>query len=256
MSAGGQQGGGRGRSAIALTDDQKSRLADALGRATGKQVEVKVIVDPSIKGGVVAQVGDTVIDGSIRRRLDQLQTPSSPTLPGPRRSDDNPLHGTRRNGTWPSSPSTPTTSPRRSQEPRGLQARPGRRAGRPRARGRRRHRHRGGLPDCAVNEMLEFEDGTIGLALNLDEDSIGAVVLGEVGDIEEGQVVKATGEILSVPCGDGLLGRVVNTLGEPIDGKGPLSNVGPAAWRSRRPASWAASPCTSRCRPASRPSTP
>ncbi len=83
----------------------------------------------------------------------------------------------------------------------------------------------GGLPDCAVNEMLEFENGTIGLALNLDEDSIGAVVLGEVGSIEEGQVVRATGEILSVPCGDGLLGRVVNTLGEPVDGKGPLSNV-------------------------------
>lgn len=61
------------RSAIALTDDQKSRLADALGKATGKQVEVKVIVDPSIQGGIVTQVGDTVIDGSIRRRLDQLR---------------------------------------------------------------------------------------------------------------------------------------------------------------------------------------
>ncbi len=61
------------RSAIALSDDQKSRLADALGQATGKQVELKVIVDPSIKGGVVAQVGDTVIDGSIRRRLEQLR---------------------------------------------------------------------------------------------------------------------------------------------------------------------------------------
>ncbi len=82
-----------------------------------------------------------------------------------------------------------------------------------------------GLPDAAVNEMLEFEDGTFGLALNLDEDSIGAVVLGEVDDIEEGQTVRATGQILSVPVGDGLLGRVVNTLGEPIDGKGPLTNV-------------------------------
>ena len=61
------------RSAISLTDDQKSRLADALGKATGKQVEVKVIVDPSIKGGIVARVGDTVIDGSIRRRLEQLR---------------------------------------------------------------------------------------------------------------------------------------------------------------------------------------
>jgi F-type H+-transporting ATPase subunit delta len=61
------------RSAIPLTDDQKSRLADALGKATGKQIEVKVIVDPSIKGGLVAQVGDTVIDGSVRRRLEQLK---------------------------------------------------------------------------------------------------------------------------------------------------------------------------------------
>jgi len=61
------------RSAIALTEDQRSRLADALGRATGKVVEVKVILDPSIKGGLVAQVGDTVIDGSVRRRLEQLR---------------------------------------------------------------------------------------------------------------------------------------------------------------------------------------
>ncbi len=79
-----------------------------------------------------------------------------------------------------------------------------------------------GLPDCAVNELLEFEDGTIGLALNLEEASIGVVVLGEGFHIEEGQTVKATGRILSVPVGDGVLGRVVNALGEPIDGKGPL----------------------------------
>jgi F-type H+-transporting ATPase subunit delta len=62
------------RSAVALTDDQRTRLAAALGKATGKQVEVKVILDPSVLGGVVAQVGDTVIDGSVRSRLDQLKT--------------------------------------------------------------------------------------------------------------------------------------------------------------------------------------
>ena len=82
-----------------------------------------------------------------------------------------------------------------------------------------------GLPDAAVNELLQFESGTMGLALNLDENSIGAVVLGEVDDIEEGQTVRATGDILSLPVGDGLLGRVVNALGEPIDGKGPLTNT-------------------------------
>ena len=79
-----------------------------------------------------------------------------------------------------------------------------------------------GLPNASVNEILEFDSGDVGLALNLDEDSIGAVVLGNVENIEEGQNVKATGRILSVPVGDGVLGRVVNALGEPIDGKGPL----------------------------------
>jgi len=61
------------RSAIDLNDDQRKRLAEALGQATGKQVEVKVVVDPSVLGGIVAQVGDTVIDGSVRSRLDQLK---------------------------------------------------------------------------------------------------------------------------------------------------------------------------------------
>ncbi len=82
-----------------------------------------------------------------------------------------------------------------------------------------------GLPDAAVNEMLEFDNGAVGLALNLDEESIGAVLLGSTNGIEEGQPVKATGNILSVPVGDGVLGRVVDALGEPIDGKGPLSGT-------------------------------
>ena len=82
-----------------------------------------------------------------------------------------------------------------------------------------------GLPGAAVNELLEFEDGTLGLALNLDEDTIGAVVLGEVDTIEEEQTVKATGRIQTVPVGDALLGRVVNALGEPLDGKGPINTT-------------------------------
>jgi F-type H+-transporting ATPase subunit alpha len=82
-----------------------------------------------------------------------------------------------------------------------------------------------GLPDAAVNELLEFEDGSVGLALNLDETSIGAVVLGNVDKIEEGQTVKATGRILSMPVGDGMLGRVVNALGRPIDGHGDLTGT-------------------------------
>jgi F-type H+/Na+-transporting ATPase subunit alpha len=92
-----------------------------------------------------------------------------------------------------------------------------------------------GLPDCAVNELLEFEGGTVGLALNLDEDSIGSVVLGEASGIEEGQTVKATGRILSVPVGDGVLGRVLNALGEPIDGKGALVGTQPRRMEIQAP---------------------
>src|SRR5258708_18410449 len=80
-----------------------------------------------------------------------------------------------------------------------------------------------GLPNASVNELLEFEGGTVGLALNLDEDTIGAGILGDAKHMEEGQSVKATGRILSMPVGDALLGRVVNALGAPIDGKGPLN---------------------------------
>ncbi len=79
-----------------------------------------------------------------------------------------------------------------------------------------------GLPGVMANEMLEFPGGIVGLAMNLDEDEIGCVILGEAAHIEEGNPVKQTGRILSVGVGDGLLGRVVNALGEPIDGKGPI----------------------------------
>jgi F-type H+/Na+-transporting ATPase subunit alpha len=82
-----------------------------------------------------------------------------------------------------------------------------------------------GLPSAAVNELLEFEGGTYGLALNLDEESIGAVILGDVGHIEEGQPVRASGRILEVPVGDAMIGRVVNALGEPIDGRGPITGA-------------------------------
>src|SRR5436190_5629008 len=80
-----------------------------------------------------------------------------------------------------------------------------------------------GLPNTSVNELLEFEGGTLGLALNLDEESIGAVILGPIEHIEEGQPVRSTGRILQIPAGDALLGRVVNPLGEPIDGRGPIN---------------------------------
>jgi F-type H+-transporting ATPase subunit alpha len=79
-----------------------------------------------------------------------------------------------------------------------------------------------GLPRAMANELLEFPGGTLGVAFNLDEDEIGCIILGESSHIEEGDPVKQTGRVLSVPVGDGYLGRVVDALGRPIDGKGPI----------------------------------
>jgi len=85
--------------------------------------------------------------------------------------------------------------------------------------------HVEGLPSAVANELLEFEDGTRGLALNLDVREIGVVILGEFSKIDEGQRVRRTGEVLSVPVGDGFLGRVVDPLGSPLDGKGPIEGT-------------------------------
>jgi F-type H+/Na+-transporting ATPase subunit alpha len=92
-----------------------------------------------------------------------------------------------------------------------------------------------GLPGAMANELLRFEDGTLGLALNLDVREIGVVVLGEFTGIEEGQEVRRTGEVLSVPVGDGYLGRVVDPLGQPIDGLGELATEGRRALELQAP---------------------
>jgi F-type H+-transporting ATPase subunit alpha len=83
-----------------------------------------------------------------------------------------------------------------------------------------------GLSDVMQGEMLEFPGNTFGLALNLERDSVGAVILGEYEHITEGDIVKCTGRILEVPVGEELMGRVVNSLGQPIDGKGPINTKG------------------------------
>ncbi|MBL8059709.1 MAG: F0F1 ATP synthase subunit alpha [Chthonomonas sp.] len=81
-----------------------------------------------------------------------------------------------------------------------------------------------GLPDCQMGELLEFPGGVMGLALNLEEDSVGAVLIGDDTKIKEGDKVKETGKIISIPVGPGLLGRVVNSLGQPLDGLGAINS--------------------------------
>jgi len=95
--------------------------------------------------------------------------------------------------------------------------------------------HVEGLPGAMANELLRFEDGTLGLALNLDESEIGVVVLGEFDGIEQGQKVTRTGEVLSVAVGDGYLGRVVDPLGNPMDGLGEIATEGRRALELQAP---------------------
>jgi F-type H+-transporting ATPase subunit alpha len=80
-----------------------------------------------------------------------------------------------------------------------------------------------GLNNVRSGELVELENGTRAIALNLEEDNVGVVLLGEQGDVKEGDKVRRTGKIASIRVGEGLVGRVINTLGEPIDGKGPIT---------------------------------
>ena len=112
-----------------------------------------------------------------------------------------------------------------------------------------------GVDRVMSGEMLEFPHGVFGIALNLEEDGVGAVLLGNFKLVKEGDTVRRTGRIISVPVGDEMLGRVVNALGQPIDGKGPIATTrSPRSSGSRR-ASSIGSRCGSRCRRASRRST-
>lgn len=95
--------------------------------------------------------------------------------------------------------------------------------------------HVEGLPSVMTQELLEFAGGVLGVALNLDEHSVGAVILGDFAKIEQGQQVKRTGQVLSVPVGDAFLGRVVNPLGEPIDGRGEIAASGTRALELQAP---------------------
>ena len=112
-----------------------------------------------------------------------------------------------------------------------------------------------GLDNCMAGELVQFESGTYGMAQNLEENSVSIVLLGDDEGIKEGSTIKRTGKVVSVPVGEGMIGRVVNALGQPIDGKGPIEAADYRAIGARPPVFWSASRSSSRCRLASRPST-
>src|SRR5512136_3432853 len=81
-----------------------------------------------------------------------------------------------------------------------------------------------GLTNARASELVEFENGTLGIVFNLEADNVGVIVMGESTGIVEGQMVRSTGRIVSVPVGEGMIGRVINAVGHPIDGKGPIDS--------------------------------
>ena len=112
-----------------------------------------------------------------------------------------------------------------------------------------------GLSHAMMSELVEFPHGVFGMVLNLEEDNVGCMVFGESREIREGDTVKRTGRVASMPVGEGMLGRVVNPLGQPIDGRGPIKTEKLSPSNGRRSASSSGSPSRSPCRPGSRPST-
>ena len=92
-----------------------------------------------------------------------------------------------------------------------------------------------GLRECMASELLEFDDGSIGVAQNLEDETVSVAILSDSNDIREGTIVRRTGKVLSVPVGEAFLGRVVNALGEPIDGKGPVESAGTRPIESEAP---------------------
>ena len=113
-----------------------------------------------------------------------------------------------------------------------------------------------GLDNCMAGELLEFTNGSYGMAQNLNEDTVSAVILGTDQGIKEGDTVKRTGRVVSVPVGAKLIGRVVNALGEPIDGKGSIEAEAFRPIEIPAQASLTVNPSMCLCRPVSRLSTP
>ena len=196
------------------------RSSASLAQATGRTVTARRrSVDPAIIGGVVARIGGTVYDGSVTRQLQKMKQ----RLARARRRE-------------PASREPRAGAAGRSMDIKAdeiskiIREQIGSYAvdvdvaevgsiisigdGIARVHG---------VENAMAGEMLEFPHGVFGIALNLEEESVGAVLLGEFKEIKEGDLVKRTGRIISVPVGDEMLGRVVNALGQPIDGKGPIA---------------------------------
>ena len=237
------------RVATALSDRQRERLTAALSAIYGRGIQLNVVIDPQVVGGVSIQIGDDLIDGTLSSRLAALRRTAlgrhGPCRRRATRGGRSGRRGSRCRG--PVRSRKPSERRSREERPRNmaeLTIRPDEirdalasfvQAYEPDEASRQEVgtvaecgdgiARVEGLPSAMANELLEFPGGIRGLALNLDVREIGVVILGDFSKVEEGQQVRRTGEVLSVPVGDGFLGRVVDPLGVPLDGKGDIEGT-------------------------------
>ena len=180
----------------------------------GKDLSTEFKVSPELLGGLRIKVGSDVFDGSVRERLnrleDELLTPKRYNLPFTLNTHFSMSSILQELETQIGGLKTST-----SKSNVGVVREVGDGVAKIE-----------GLSDVMLNEMIEFPGGLYGLALNLEESEVGAILLGDGADVTEGTEVKTTGRLLSVPVGKGLLGRVVDALGNPVDGKGPINADG------------------------------
>ncbi len=190
--------------AIELSDEEAGQIVQQIERASGRNVEATRRVDPDLLGGVVLQVGSLRLDASLRGRLERLRRELRTYL--------------RRN--LEATPEEITSILKQRIEDFDVETNLSEvgtvlQVGDGIAR-------LYGLENAVALEMLELEHGVVGLAFNLEEDNVGAALFGEWEHVREGEPVRRTGRVASVPVGDALLGRVVDPLGRPLDGQGPI----------------------------------
>ena len=205
-------------SAAPLDAPRQVRILESeLSRLTGKRMRLRFDVDPELLGGVVARIGSTVYDGSVRGELQQHAAEVDGTVCGIK-GGDLWLKSKLMKSRACCATKLSTTKRRSSVSETGSVISVGDGIARVY-----------GLENVMAGEMVEFPHDVTGIALNLEEDQVGTVLLGEYQEIKEGDEVRRTGNIMSVPVGEALVGRVVNALGEPIDGKGPIASTRNAA---------------------------
>ena len=189
--------------AKAINDNEQQQITEKLMKAVGgKTVSLKHNVDPEILGGMIVQIGSLQIDDSVKSKITRMKEQMKSAKVSALKASEISEVITDKIINFDNRPETVEVGTVMSVGDGVARAY--------------------GLDNVQYGELVEFTNGVKGMALNLEQDNVGIVIFGEDRGITEGDKVKRTGKVVSVPVGKGLLGRVVNALGEPIDGKGPI----------------------------------